>query len=556
MNHRPSADPVEPWPDDYQESGFFFRPFLITAWERRRLIGVLVGGLAALYIFGAFTFFLLQPGERTASVEFRLTFDGADRGDYPNGSPFSRADIVSSPVLTEVFQRNELERYLTYEQFKNAMFVFESSRVLDLLNFEYQAKLADTRLPPVERAKVEAEYNQKLEALRVPQMSLRFVLSGTVASPPDAVMAKVLNDVLAVWAEQVAVQKGALKYQVQLLTPNVILKDTLNTQTMLIRFDLLRRHVSRVLSQLDRLADLPGANTVRAGDDKLSLLDLRTNLTDLLEFQLNPLIRRRLIYSLPPDEVTLNILYLEDRVLELQRFKDTADGRKGQLQSALQTFTSDANASAPRVAGSQQMDTQPPGGMAVAPQLGESFLDRIIDMAGRGGAMDYRKDLTNRIIAAGDEALTVEQDIAFYQETLKLLRAAAAGSKPGIALKPEEIGPHFERLQERVVDTLQLTNLAYENISTANLNPRSLLYRLTGPYSLQTARAVSLRYLGLMGVLVMAVGAVLILVGVLAFAGGQRFVVEMEIAGKSVAEQRPSAVPQLADGKSLESPSA
>ncbi len=479
------------------------KPFLIALRTERRRILIAWGLLAVVFSIGAVTYYLSRPIERTSRIEFRLLFDGADRGQYPNGTSFAATDIIAASVLTPVYERNELERYISYDRLKSGLWVLESSRALELLNYEYQAKLADSKLQTVDRARIEAEFRQKLDALRVPQLSLQFFVTGRTQSPPTQVMEKVLNDILAEWAEQAAAQRGAVGYQVDVLTPNVILKDTLN-QTLLIRYDTLRRHVERVLSQVDRLTELPGATTSRVGPDELSLIDLRTSLTDLRDFQLTPLIGSRLLYSLKPDEAALNVLYLEGRLVELRRFRNTYRERKAQLEAALQAFS--AESLAPGVPKLTE------GTQAGAPaQMSDTFLDRLIEIAGRSNAMDYRTELTNRIIDVGEEGLRIDQDIAFYEEALRMLNAGR-GSR-GSAISEDDLTTVFDKIQTRVVEILDLTNEAYATISAANLNPRSVLYQLTTPYSVQTLRTVTPGYLLLTGVAVMFAGGLVIIFG-------------------------------------------
>jgi hypothetical protein len=189
--------------------------------------------------------------------------------------------------------------------------------------------------------------------------------------------------------------------------------------------------------------------------------------------------------------VALNILYLEDRLIELRRIQTTANQQKTQLEEALNTFTAEA---APR--GLAAPAGSSPGEGAAAPQLSDTFLDRLMDLAGRSSAMDYRTGLTDRIIASGEEGLLLQRDIGFYEETLRLLRAASAGSRPS-ALRPEDVTTQFKAIQDRVVRILELSNEAYTTVSAANLNPRSVLYQLTGPYTVQVVRAVSARQLAM-----------------------------------------------------------
>ncbi|MGE3341946.1 MAG: hypothetical protein AB7L71_00820 [Vicinamibacterales bacterium] len=467
----------------FEEDGFLLLAHAWDIWDRRRMVAAGLAVVTLLYFVAASVAYTRAPSNLSAQVEVRFTFEGADRRQYPNGTPFSRADLLNTSVLAEVYRINDLERYLPFEQFRESLFVFESNVALELLGYEYQARLSDTRLPPVERSRIETEFKQKRDSQSVPQIFLRFILPEQRASIPRPVVEKVLNDILVEWATQVQTQQGHLLFQLDLLTPNVVRQDTINTKTSLIRYDLLRRHVGRTLAQLSTVGQLPGASTIRVGTERLSLTDLSTNLADLLEFQLNPLMRRGLTSSLTPSDVQFNVLYLQDRLLELQRTRQTAETRRTQLQAALEAFAADE-----RPAGG-------PGGDAtgsVSTQLSDSFLDRLIDLAGQSGAMEYRRSLTDRIIQAGEQALAVDQDIAFYQESLRLLREGGGRTRSD-APPPEDVSKAFDEIQAKVIETLTLTGEAYERISQAALNPNGTLYSVVGPFSVSTVPGVSLR---------------------------------------------------------------
>jgi len=125
-------------------------------------------------VLGAFSFFAVTvymsaPKERLATTEFRQLFDGANKGQYPNGTKFSATEIVGTPALTEVFAANSLGQFGRFEDFKDALFIQQSNPELDLLSYEYQAKLADTKLTPVDLARIEEEFRKKRESLSAPQ---------------------------------------------------------------------------------------------------------------------------------------------------------------------------------------------------------------------------------------------------------------------------------------------------------------------------------------------------------------------------------------------------
>ena len=151
--------------------------------------------------------------ERLGTLEFRLLFEGASQGQYPNGTPFSSAEITSTPVLTDVFEMNELERYGSYDDFNNSVFVLQSNPELELLSYEYEAKLAAPELTPVDRAGIEEEFRTKREGLTDPRFSLNLREDARLSSISPSVVSKVLDDTLATWARQADERKGGASVQ-------------------------------------------------------------------------------------------------------------------------------------------------------------------------------------------------------------------------------------------------------------------------------------------------------------------------------------------------------
>jgi hypothetical protein len=144
----PTPTPPSHDSDDYEIA---LLPLIMEVWNQRRLIALWTVGVAVLVTVVTAAVWWRTPSETVAQVEFRLVFDGADQNQYPNGTPFSRADLMSTPVLSEVYRLNELERYMHFERFRDALFVMESNRTLEMLDFQFQARLADSRISSVER---------------------------------------------------------------------------------------------------------------------------------------------------------------------------------------------------------------------------------------------------------------------------------------------------------------------------------------------------------------------------------------------------------------------
>jgi len=185
---------------DYTDDEVSLKPYFETLWSYRRVIAATVGGVVTLYLVGVLLVLLIAPVERVGSVQFRLLFEGAEKGEYANGTPFSASEIVASPVLTEVFKANDLQRFGKYEDFEPSVFVLQSDLDLDLLSYEYRARLADTKLSPVDRTRIEEEFRRKRDALLDPVYTISMRRQERLKTLPRDLMNKVLLDILATWA--------------------------------------------------------------------------------------------------------------------------------------------------------------------------------------------------------------------------------------------------------------------------------------------------------------------------------------------------------------------
>ncbi|HWW62355.1 MAG TPA: hypothetical protein VN181_13365, partial [Thermoanaerobaculia bacterium] len=142
------------------------KPFLVSHFFHvlRNYFPVIVLAVAAVavgYVLLAALIYLLSDGDRVTKLPFRLDFQGSTEGQYPNGLKFSPADIVSPPVLRKVFDENQLSRFVPFEDFSRSFVVLESNRAYELLALEYQARLSDPKLSPVDRERIEKEFESK-----------------------------------------------------------------------------------------------------------------------------------------------------------------------------------------------------------------------------------------------------------------------------------------------------------------------------------------------------------------------------------------------------------
>src|SRR6266851_5651403 len=124
----------------------------------RPIILLSLAGVAFAFLIVALAMSLFGPAERITTQIFRLDFAGAGQGEYPNKTKFNIADIINGPTLNRVWRDDHLGDYISFGNFSRSVFVLESNKQYDQLAAEYQAKLADPKLSPVDRERLQKEY--------------------------------------------------------------------------------------------------------------------------------------------------------------------------------------------------------------------------------------------------------------------------------------------------------------------------------------------------------------------------------------------------------------
>jgi hypothetical protein len=468
------------------------KPYFDALRRYRRVIYGAAQALSVLFVIGLLAMFVMFPAERVATLPFRLLFEGAAQNQYPNKTPFSPTEIVGAPIVTAVYNTNGLGEYGEYGGFKEALFVQQSNPTLDLLNYEYQARLSDTRLSAVDRARIEAEFSQKRQALNDPAFVLSLRRSDRFKAVPDELAQKILSDVLAVWARQ-AERMGAMRYELPILSSVVLSKESLESEDYLVAADQLRAKAVRIIDTVAELEKVPGALTTRTAKDGVSLPEIRANIEDALRFELEPLLG--IIRS---EGITKNArllsLYASTQVFQRQLEKQAAEGRARAVQSSLADYMSQRGArpsldQSPAATGAQRQ----PG---VDMQFGESFLDRLVEISGpnQKADMEYRQKLTDQVIRENTQVTLLEKELAYYQDLVKSVQGI--GSRP--AGSPELIKMVRDRSQTAFTAIAkgadQLVDL-YNELSSKNLNPAARLYATTGPFTRHTQTSLSFRSL-------------------------------------------------------------
>ena len=197
--------------------------------------------LPLLGIAVVLTVYFTLPTEHVGLVGIRLLFEGADRGRYPNGTPFSAEEIIARPVLRELFDTSELAKRGSFDAFASAFFVAQSSRDLELYIRCSGPGSRTPKLSPVDRSRIETEYRSRLESAgRAPELivGLRQPFD---ADPLDGdAIQRLLDGTLQGWVKAAETTQGVLRYDIDVSGGRVVEGGGSAQREVIIRLDALR----------------------------------------------------------------------------------------------------------------------------------------------------------------------------------------------------------------------------------------------------------------------------------------------------------------------------
>lgn len=466
------------------------------------LMAIMIG-----YAVVAVLVYILQPSRYITSQSFRLDFEGASRGFYPNGLKFSPADIVSTPILLRVFNDNKVSDFTTFDQFSKSIFVLEANRQYEALAREYGSKLADPKLTPVDRERLEREYEQKRSSIDKSVYALSFVRTADTERVPPTVIKKVLTDTLALWAQQAAVEKHVLQYQVPVLTTAILDRKFMEEVDYIVALTILRTKVIDLRINVEQISHMPGVELVRT-KDQFSLAEVREELDDLVRYRIEPLIVAARSTGVARDPVN-SARMLEAQLLFDQGALDSAKRRQSALREALAAYEQDTVTRA-LLAAKQSAATgsgQHTGSETVMPQISETFLDRIVDLTNRNADREYRQKMVDDIKMASLRIVPLEEAVTYDQITLSALKAAKATNPTQEA--QAQMASRWNEAYNAVGKAIGHINEIYAE-AQRNLNPVTQLFSSNGPPIAYTERATSLARLALYGILVFLVSLPLV----------------------------------------------
>lgn len=449
--------------------------------------------VAVGYVIVAATVYVLTPSQRLTSLPFRLEFEGADRGEYPNGTKFSSAELVSTPILLRVYEANNLKRFMRFTDFTRSIIVLESNRAQEELARDYQARLSDPKLTAVDRDRIQREYQLKLDSLSKDQYSINYIGTTESATVPETLVRKVLHDVLREWAEYVSKEQHVLEYRVAVLAPDIVAAPTAGVTNPIIATQILRSNILRVGQNINSIRGIPSSELARTADG-LSLDDISFRLEEIVRFRLEPLVHRIAAAGLDNRGETMR--FLESQLAYDERQLDTRRGYAESLQQTLAIYMNGTEVTPKEEATPNKPAAGGPGPETVVPQLSDSFIDRLIQFTATAKDTEYRQKVADDYRKAAVGIVPAEEAVAYDRSVVTAVRSASGGDNMSRELVEQQIGGTRAEVRALVVKVHEI----YKTLSR-NLNPSKELVTITGTQTTRVERALSIKRLALYGVL-------------------------------------------------------
>lgn len=470
--------------------------------------GVILASLAIawlLFLALAVAAFLITPSQKVTSVQFRLDFEGASEGRYPNKLKFSPSEIVATPILLHVYNANQLKQYLPFDMFARSVVVLESNLEYEILSNQYRARLSDARLSAIDRDRLEKEFQQKLSSISKHGYAIEYV-QAFGRRPPEVAIRKALTDILNRWAWVAVNDQHVLAVDATVLSPHIVDDPAIRSGNIVAGVQILRSRVWRVLQNVHELKALPGASMTRTAD-QISLDEVAIRLEELVRFRLEPLVASIRPSDLENPAGTLQ--FLRNQLAYDERMLQAAINRAEAVRQTLAVYSQEQQS---RTASSETPPPTPASttGETVMPQLSDTFLDRLVSLTANAGDRGYRQKLTDDYNRALSLIGPLQEAVAYDRQILAQIQAGGgSGTRDAQAARAE-----LAAVQNELRGLVAKTNELYTLISQ-NLYPTSQLLTMTAPPVTRTARAISIMRLALYGALVLIVTLLLAVVGVL-----------------------------------------
>lgn len=403
---------LKPMPDssehvgNYQDEEIDLGELFSKVWRRRVfivgfviIVSILISGMNALS-------YLQTPATVTYSETIRFNFPSSVQGKYPSGQSFSNNDLVSTAVLKQVYENNNLDKFnIGFSDFAANFSIAPYASNSHFIQTKYQSLLGNKKLSRTEVEELEKQYQNELQAAQANFAKLAYVENTHLGLTPSLIE-KILNDVPKAWSEISIRDLGVLDLKIpgkQFYQPELV-----EQYEYLQSVQYMRDSADRFDEILQTLQNDEIGGFVRDPETGLVVSDLRARLNSIKEFDLEPIFSVIANLGLVKDSLKAT-QYLINQIEIKQDQISELKGKEGVIKEAITIY---------QAIGDKQgligapVDQNSNMGMV---QYGDGFLSKIVGMVEQQKDTEYRQQLLSKNL----ELALKRQSLITSREKLK-----------------------------------------------------------------------------------------------------------------------------------------
>ena len=446
------------------------RDIVLPLWQakwRILLWGVLFALVIGVYQLGGIA---LDKSDK-AQMQVHFNFTGASAGIYPNKTQFSPLELVSDPVLSEVYSRHFDD--VTYAEFTQALTLTPS--------FVGAGELEQviTNLAAQDKGLSVAEFNDAVSAYSKgltsqsktnATMTLDLALINGNLSKASAI----LTDIVDTWATQAISVRGVLNLNKPAIQSQII---TTTDDKLLIKVNILS-DTHQLLADTVRTYNFdPQLRAISDPSSGLTLTDLSHLLSTEGKYKIAILKELIIKSGIGMDNAVWYEGFREARLGKLERERDSLERMVTVYDDALAQFNQQQDMQAQSNSMQTQSSTQ-----IYSPQYSNDLVNSLLQLGSKMADPEYRKHLLEEKIKLSSKLQLVITEIEFYQsanastqstlDTDKIGQLINSSSTKMASINDALSGITKEANERYLADNGQLYELqgAVEHISTSNLS--------------------------------------------------------------------------------------
>jgi len=373
----------------------------------------------------------MYPPTRTFISQIQFTFPSAESGRYPNNTLFSINELLDPAILGVVYDQLDLGKYnVDRSEFYDAFSIRPYIPAENEISERFRQQLSDRRLTFAEREKLEQQLKAQLaQAWRGAELTF---LPPRRPVIPVPVGRAIVQKVPLVWSQLAVEKKGVLRIPGFSAATNVIAPETADRQPLPLAILEVLEASQRLDNRLGELTKMAGVGTVRDSVSGKSVNDLAWDLRALQLFYVNPLRAQLVQYRFDDGGYSLAQL-VERRIndIEIRAAKTTKESEA--IGDSISQFVQATSALRGRTAERKLLESGPVAGGTTIPQVGESFIDRIIELTRRDRDAEQDRtfiaERTQKQFENNQIAIALRSEQNRWKELLTDLRPDTAARK-------------------------------------------------------------------------------------------------------------------------------